>query len=335
MDGKNESHGAGERVGRFRPSYRTATRIETTRVMLQRGAALLREHGVPNARLNAEWILCDALGCTRMDLFLGSADVPADDRARQYWRNIRRRAGREPLQYILGTTEFMSLPFCTPTDVFVPRPDTELLVELTEARLRRVPIVESLEILDLCCGTGAVVISLAARIPNLTAIAVDVSERATAVTKLNAGLNGVSGRVFAVGMEAATFLGAGGSSAAGSLPAVPSLEHSRRNRFAAIVCNPPYIESSQLENLPPEVRDYEPHTALDGGRDGLDFYRTIVPALPRWLRRGGFAAFEIGDSQGLEVGGMMRDAGFADVTVTSDYAGRDRVVVGSTPATSV
>lgn len=332
MDETNETHGAEEQSGRFKPLCRTGGGVATTRLMLQRGAALLREHGVPNARLNAEWILCDALAYTRMNLFLRSAVVPDDDRAREYWRNIRRRARREPLQYILGTTEFMSLPFRTSTDVFIPRPDTEILVEMTDARLRQAPIDESLDILDLCCGSGVIAISLAVRIPNLTAIAVDESEKAAAATTLNAELNGVSGRVYAVGMEASTFLGSGASLTADSRPFVALLEPSRPDRYAAIVCNPPYVESSQLEKLPPEVRDHEPHSALDGGRDGLDFYRAIVPVLPRRLRPGGFVAFEIGESQGVEVSGMMKDAGFADVNVASDYAGRDRVVVGSSPA---
>lgn len=334
MENTNGSHGVNEQRGRLPSFYQAGGGEETVRLMLQRGSALLQEQGVPNARLNAEWILCGALECTRMDLFLGSSGVPDQDRTQEYWRNIRRRAGREPLQYILEATEFMSLPFRTPVGVFVPRPDTEVLVELTETRLRRAPIDESLEILDICCGTGAVAVSLAVGIPNLSAFAVDVSEKAIEVATLNAELNGVSGRVHAVGADASSFLRADGSFTDSGLPAALGVGRSQPIRYNAIVCNPPYIASSQLEYLPPEVRSYEPRAALDGGDDGLDFYRTILPLLPRRLKRGGFAAFEIGDTQGEAVSSAMKDAGFVDITVSPDYAGRDRVVIGNPPATS-
>jgi release factor glutamine methyltransferase len=288
--------------------------VDTLGLLARRGAKYLVDHSVPNASNNAEWILCHAMDFGRLDLFLRSREVPPDDKARKFWDNIQRRARREPLQYILGTTEFMSLSFFTPRGVFVPRPDTEVLVELAEARLRRAPIEESLEILDLCTGSGVVAVSLAARIPNLTALAIDSSGLSIQATSMNAELNGVGGRVEAIESSAAAFLD--------SDPAA----------FAAIVCNPPYIERDGVTALPPEVRDHEPLAALDGGADGLNFYREVMPKAPFWLRPGGFAAFEIGDSQGPTVSGLMSGAGFSDVAVTPDYAGRDRVVSGVKPA---
>jgi len=208
----------------------------------------------------------------------------------------------------------MSLPFVVPTGVFVPRPDTEILVELAEARLRRMPLERSLEVLDLCCGSGVIAVSLTARIPNLNAIAVDACALAVATTQKNARRNGVDGRLNAVEADAIRYL------------------NSDDHEVSAVLCNPPYIVTKELPSLPPEVSDHEPRGALDGGADGLDFYRTATPKLAGRLQPGGFAAFEIGDNQGAAVGGMMTEAGLVDVSVSPDFAGRDRVVVGVKPA---
>jgi release factor glutamine methyltransferase len=326
MNSSNEYGHTGEPG---RPDF-TGITVETIGLLVRRGTAVLREHGVPNARNNAEWILCHSLQCRRIDLYVSSADVPTADQAKDYWMNITRRAGREPLQYILGTTEFMSLPFLTPGGVFVPRPDTEVLIETAEARLRDVPIDRSLHVLDLCCGSGVVAVSLAARIPNLTVTAVDACENAVESTKTNATLNRVADRIVVVGSEACAFFSQP-SEATTASTLRRSYEVGRPMRFSAIVCNPPYIETSQLESLPPEVRDHEPRAALDGGADGLDFYRRVAPMLPRWLEQGGFAAFEIGDTQGAEVSAILLDAGLSGITVTPDFAGRDRVVIGDLP----
>ncbi len=282
----------------------------SVRSMLLRGAALLIENGVPNARRNAEWLLCHSLGCSTLDLYTHSGRWPADDQASVFWQNVHRRANREPLQYILGATEFMSRPFVVPTGVFVPRPDTEILVELAEARLRRMPLERSLEALDLCCGSGVIAVSLTARIPNLNAIAVDACALAVATTQKNARRNGVDDRITAVEADVIRYLS------------------SDDHEVSAVLCNPPYIVTNELSNLPPEVSDHEPRAALDGGPDGLDFYRAVTPKLADRLRPGGFAAFEIGDDQGAAVSGMMTEAGLVDVSVSPDFAGCDRVVVG-------
>lgn len=276
---------------------------------------MLAEYGVPNARRNAEWLLCDSLGYSPLDLYIRSGRRLSDQEAEVYWGGIRRRCGREPLQYIVGTTEFMSLPFVTPTGVFVPRPDTEVLVELAETRLRGLPLDSPLEILDLCCGSGVIAVSLAARIPNLTAVAVDTCARAVTTTRTNAERNGVGERVLAVETDAREYL-----------------ESGLDRTFSAVVCNPPYVRVGELASLPPEVRDHEPRAALDGGQEGLDFYRVVAPGLARRVRPGGFAAFEIGDGLGAAVRNILIEAGFADVAITPDYAGRHRVVHGVQPA---
>jgi release factor glutamine methyltransferase len=295
------------------------------RTLASWGTRYLHEHGVPNAHNNAEWILCDAMKCNRVDIYLDAFRALDPDLCDTYLLNIRRRARREPLQYILGTTEFMSLPFCTPPGVFVPRPDTELLVETAESRLRSMPLAPRQNVLDLCCGSGAIAISLAARIPNLEAWALDISVKAAHVTAMNAEINCVEGRVHAYEGDASGFLDPDVALCAGT-------PDPRPDYFAAILCNPPYIESDDVAELPPEVRDHEPGAALDGGPDGLHFYVEITPKLPPWLEPGGFAAFEIGETQGAAVSAIMENAGFVDVAVTPDHAGRDRVVLGVKPA---
>jgi release factor glutamine methyltransferase len=287
-----------------------SSQLGTIRDWLQRAETHLVTHDVPNARRNAEWMLCHSLGWSMLDVYVQSAIALNDERARRYWEIIERRANREPLQYILESTEFMSLPFDVRRGVFVPRPETELLAEAAEARLRAQPLHRPLVALDLCCGSGIVGVSLANRVPNLDVVAVDVAAAAVALTATNASRNAVADRVRAVEMDAFAFLGEDGE------------------RYTAIVCNPPYISTGELAALPREVREHEPMLALDGGEDGLDFYRKVVPLLARRLHADGFVAFEIGDRQGASVAALLRDAGFGSVEVAKDYAGCDRVVVG-------
>lgn len=285
-----------------------SNQLGTIRGWLKRAETHLVGHDVPNARRNAEWMLCHSLGWSMLDVYVQSAVALDDAQASRYWEIVERRANREPLQYILESTEFMSLPFDVRRGVFVPRPETELLVESVEASLRARPLYQPLGALDLCCGSGIVGVSLAYRVPNLDVVAVDVAPAAVALTATNAERNGVADRVRAVEMDAFAFLEGSGE------------------RFSAIVCNPPYISTGELAALPREVREHEPMLALDGGEDGLDFYRKVVPLLARCLHADGFVAVEIGDTQGASVSALLRDAGFGVVEVAKDYAGCDRVV---------
>ncbi len=277
---------------------------------IQRAEAHLVSHGVPNARRNAEWMLCYSLGWNMLDVYVKSTAPMHDDCAHRYWEIVERRAGREPLQYILEGTEFMSLPFVVKRGVFVPRPETEVLVQNAEALLRDRPLHESLVVLDLCSGSGIVGVSLAHRVPNVTVVAVDACEAAVALTATNARRNGVADRLRTSHADAFAFL------------------ETTSARFSAVVCNPPYIASRDLAVLPREVREHEPVLALDGGSDGLDFYRRAVPLLARRLHANGFVMFEIGDTQASAVSGLLHDAGFLGVEVVKDYAGHDRVVMG-------
>lgn len=281
------------------------------REWLQRAETHLVSHGVPNARRNAEWMMCYSLGWNMLDVYVRST-VPLEGAcAHRYWSFVERRASREPLQYILQGTEFMSLPFEVRRGVFVPRPETELLVEAAEALVRARPLHQPLRALDLCSGSGIVGVSLAYRVPNLDVVAVDASRDAVELTAANAARNGVVDRVLVVEADAFDYL------------------ERTDDRFAAVVCNPPYIATGELAALPREVREHEPVRALDGGPDGLDFYRKVAPLLARRLHADGVVAFEIGESQARAVSSLLRDAGFGGIEVTRDYAGCDRVVTAT------
>jgi release factor glutamine methyltransferase len=282
------------------------------RDLVRSGEARLLSHGVPNARRNAEWIMCHVLQCTPLYLYVNSAKELPGARREDFWQRIERRAQREPLQHILETTEFMSLTFEVRPGVFVPRPETETLVESALRYLRERPLFEPLRILDLCCGSGVVGLSIARALPNAEVFAVDTNPLAVRLTRRNARHLGVEDRVRVARAEAVSFLEA---------------EHAEwPSRYTAVVCNPPYISRDEIALLPPEVRDWDPEDALDGGPDGLHLYYMIAPHLPRRLVPGGAAFFEIGATQGEEVSDALRRAGLHNVGVLPDFAGRDRVV---------
>lgn len=282
--------------------------IGDVREVLRRAEQELDAHEVPNAHNNAHWMLCALLGWNSVDVFVHQCTRLPDDVLDRYWNMIERRASREPLQYILGSTEFMSLPFEVRPGVFIPRPETEILVERGDQMLRAWPLHQPLSVLDLCCGSGIIGVSLAHRIGNLAVTSVDASADAVALTAQNARNHGVADRVRAVQSDAFRYL------------------EERAERVTAILCNPPYIETGHLVRLPREVREHEPVLALDGGVDGLDFYRRVVPLLLPRLAPGGFVMFEIGDTQAAAVMELVRDAGFAKVFIIQDLSGRDRVV---------
>lgn len=282
----------------------------TVRELLDLTGAYLGEKGVTSARLNAERLLADVLGMTRLELFCQHDRPVLGPELARYREFVRRRAGGEPLQQILGETEFYSRPFKMEAGVFIPRPETERLVDaclrLLEPLRRgdRTPVA-----IEIGCGSGAIGVSLALELPRLQVHASDVNPRAVELTLRNARALGAGARMHAE-------LG----SRFDPLPA------SLRGQVDLLVSNPPYIRSDDLPGLPVEVRDHDPATALDGGVDGLKFYRAIASAMAEWLRPGGFVALEIGSDQGEAVSGILAASGGRDVTVSQDYAGLDRVV---------
>ncbi|GFO68541.1 release factor glutamine methyltransferase [Geomonas limicola] len=262
----------------------------------------LAEKGVENPRLEAEWLLCEALSLDRVGLYLNFDKPLSDAELAAYKAMVVRRAKREPLQYILGTQEFMGLEFQVTPAVLIPRHDTEVLV--SEA-IRHAAGIKTL--LDIGTGSGCVAIVLARELPETEVATVDISPEAIEVARGNAERSGSPVHFFQ-----------------GSL-----FEPFAGRRFDMVVSNPPYIRKDELDTLQPEVRGFEPMSALDGGNDGLDFYRAIVADAPRHLNPGGWLLFEVGAGQAPDVLALLQQGGFAAETFTApDPAGIDRVVGG-------
>ncbi len=220
-----------------------------------------------------------------------------------------RRSRREPLQYILGRIDFAGLEISVGPGVLIPRPETELMAEhAARALLRRRASGnrQRTMILDLCTGSGCLALALARAFPDARVLGVDISETALGYARENARLNGTGNVEFLRGHL---------------------FEPLRGGRlFDLVVSNPPYIKTGDINGLQPEVRDWEPLVALDGGEDGLDFYREIIPAARRFLRHRGVLMLELGAEAAEAVAGMFRRSGYTRIEIFKDYAGIKRVI---------
>ena len=267
------------------------------------GADILNREGIADAALDALLLLEHVTGLERNGMLLhGREDVPADKKD-VYLELVRKRACHVPLQHITGHQEFMGLDFAVNEHVLVPRQDTECLVE--EAMLY---IEDGMKVLDLCTGSGCIIISLAKYKNGLDAVGCDISVEALKLAADNAAKNGVDVKFLSGDLYEAV-----------------------DGRFDVIVSNPPYIRTGVIEGLMEEVRDHEPRIALDGGEDGLDFYRRLIDGADDHLISGGMLLFEIGFDQGACVSCLMEEHGYRDITVIKDLAGNDRVVRGRRP----
>jgi len=273
---------------------------------LRSAAQRLVSEGIESAALDAEVLLGHVLGFSREQILV-AANTPVDDvQRRTYEHLLSRRLRREPMAYITCKREFWSLDFQVSPDVLIPRPETELLVEIALTLAKgsgRAP-----RIVDLGTGSGAIAVALASELTGAEVIATDVSAEALAVAQRNAVRNGVAGRIRFV---------------QGDLFA--ALEPNQR--FDLIVSNPPYIRRSDIDTLMPEVSRWEPRGALDGGWDGLDYYRRIAAQGVRYLAPDGALAVEIGAGMGQAVASLFHDAApCAAVNTYNDHAGIERVV---------
>mgnify|MGYP005821621371 CR=1 FL=1 len=276
--------------------------IWTTIKILSWTREYLAGKGVENARLDAEWMLCAATGLDRVGLYLNFERPLNETELATFRAMVARRARREPLQHILGTQEFFGLEFEVTPDVLIPRHDTETLV--TEALLRK-PGAAS--VLDIGTGSGCIAVALAKQLPDAKVAAIDISAAALTVARRNADRNGVM----------VEFL-------AGSL-----LEPVAGRSFDLIVSNPPYIPAADIEALEPEVRDHEPKGALDGGTDGLDVYRALIPAALACLNPGGWRLVEVGIGQAPAVADLFTQNGFDELCTARDPGAIERVVGGT------
>ena len=275
------------------------------RSLLQWARDWLAKKGMENPRLDAELLLAHALGCDRVRLYIDTDKPLAAEELARFKSLIKRRGEREPVAYILGTKEFYGRPFAVSEGVFIPRPETELLVRMVTEHLAR---DAEARVLDLCAGSGAVGISVAAERPRARVDLVELSADATAVARANAEKH-APGRVRVV---------------TGDLyAALPE-----RVRYDAIAANPPYVPATDVARLAPDVVQHEPHLALFAGEDGLAVIRRIVAGVVGWLASGGLFVTEIDPSQGEMVAHLMRDAGLMQVRIERDLAGLNRHVAG-------
>ncbi len=263
---------------------------------------------LPNGKNEARTIMSYATGLGTAQLITKAKELMRDDDFAEFEKRIYARIAGKPLQYIVGMQEFMGLPFRVNPSVLIPRLDTEVLAEQVLGIIEGMGL-ERPEVLDLCTGSGALGVTIAAKVPGALVTMTDVSEGALKTAMGNAGLNGVNRRCsFLLG---------------DMFEALPD-----DKLFDIIVCNPPYIESDVIETLDVEVKDHEPRLALDGGPDGLDFYRIIADKASLHLKSGGVLALEIGCDQGVAVKRLLNKAKtYGNVRVVRDLAHLDRVVI--------
>ncbi len=260
---------------------------------------------VASPRLDSEILMAQSLNISRTELMMYPDRVLNRVEVGIFCSSIERRVLREPISHITGVREFWSLEFCVNEKVLTPRPETEILVEQCLKALEKEP--PPVKILDLGTGSGVLAITLAKEIHQSRVTAIEKS--ALEVARKNALLHAVADRVCFI---------------SGDLMKVDW-----QGPYHLIVSNPPYIESENLSKCMPEVRQYEPVEALDGGRDGLDYYRFIVPMAWEKLEENGLLALEIGHTQASAVVALM-ETGYQDIQVVKDYSGYDRVVLART-----
>jgi release factor glutamine methyltransferase len=271
----------------------------------------LERRGVTSARLEADLLVGHALGQKRIALYM-DLDRPLIERELAHIRAlVERRRQHEPMAYILGEREFYSRTFEVTRDVLIPRPDTETLVDAALTTLRAANAPDGV-ICELCVGSGAVAVTLAAELPGRTVVATDVSTPALAVAMRNAERNGVSERI---------------EFRAGDLFGALRAEE----RYAAIFANPPYVRTAVMATLDHDVQSHEPHLALDGGEDGLVFYRRIASQGLAHLVPNGVLGVEVGFDQAASVRALFDAAGFQQIATVRDLSGIERVVIARAP----
>lgn len=268
----------------------------------------LKAAGVEAHSLEARLLICHAAGKTQAELLRDMPLYSSNEVEKAVAGFMARRLAGEPVAYITGKWEFYGLPLEITPDVLIPRDDTAVLVDKALELLA--PRSPAARVLDLCCGSGCIGLAMAQELPEARVVMLDLSRKALDITRRNIRLNGLSAR--AVCMEADALI-----------PPADNL-----GSFDAILSNPPYIATAEIAGLDNSVRDYEPHSALDGGEDGLVFYRFITSEWKRALRTGGWLLFEVGETQAADVMKLMRLAGFRNVDSVKDSAGHERVVFG-------
>jgi protein-(glutamine-N5) methyltransferase, release factor-specific len=267
--------------------------------LLADGAKMLTQAGIDEAELDARYILEYITGLNSAQYFIHSEDIIEKNKAEEFFRLIERRSKRIPLSYVIGTRDFFGLTFKVDENVLIPEQETELLVEEV------IKHSEGKSVLDMCTGSGCIAISIALFGKPSKVAASDISEKALEVARENAK-----------------------SLKAGEISFIQGdMFENVTDKFDIIVSNPPYIETGEIDELMPEVRDYIPRLALDGDIDGLKFYRIISKEAVKKLNKNGRIFYEIGYNQSRAVASILLENGFTDVKIMKDYSGLDRIVM--------
>jgi release factor glutamine methyltransferase len=274
------------------------------------GERILQAGGVEEYKLDAESLLCFEIGFDKKKIFMNWTYEVDDAHVDGYLDKISRRAAGEPLQYITGEQYFMGRRFAVGPTVLIPRPETE---SLTEKAIQYLAGRRSANMaLDLCTGSGAIAVSLALKFHSLKVTASDISKEALVTASRNARAHGVAPRIEFVRSNLFSSIKKGGLSG---------------KKFDLIISNPPYIRSGDIGELQREIREHEPMAALDGGEDGLDFYRKIAAGAKAYMKKDGCLMLEIGADQGVDVRTILENAEFREAAIFPDLSGRDRIAM--------
>lgn len=275
--------------------------------LLNLGTAILKESDIDTSRLDAQLLLGKVLNKDKMYLITHREELVCETDEKKYVELINSRKERMPVKYILNECEFMNMNFYVESGVLIPRADTEILVEEV---LNNIKENENKNVCDLCCGSGAIGLALAYYRKNIKVDLIDYYEIPEKVTLININKFNLLNRVNFIKSDLLK----------------ESID--KRKKYDIIVSNPPYIEDTEINELMEDVKNYEPHTALSGGKDGLDFYKIIIKQSTEVLNKSGILAFEIGYNQGIDVKSLMEKENFMNVKIMKDLSGLDRVVLG-------
>jgi release factor glutamine methyltransferase len=290
--------------------------------LLRKATAYLEQNGIDDALQEAEMLVFHAANRNRLDAYIENPEIKSADSVKVRTQ-LQRRIKGEPIQYIIGHIEFLGLTIRVGKGVLIPRPETELLVQEVIETVKSEKLNEKgsgkktsrltphslLTILDICTGTGCIALSLAREFPKAEVFGTDLSKEALAYAKKNAEANTIENIKF---LQGALF------------------EPMKGKKFDIITANPPYIKRDEIETLQREVRDWEPVAALDGGMDGMDFYRAILASAIDYLNPHGSIFLELGYDQAVGVQKIAQSEGFREITVINDYAGIGRILKAKT-----
>ena len=286
--------------------------------LIKIGQTQLKEAGVGDADRDARDLYCFLDKIDAVGLMMHWQDTLQDNACEAYFDLVQRRAAGEPMQYITGVQEFMGIPFKVTPQVLIPRQDTETMVEdaieaIEKGTLRGRSFIKAAaikEVLDLCTGSGAVGVSIAKMCPKIKVVCSDISSEALKIAEENAQTSGCKSVKFQEGDLFSPFCG-----------------KLRKKKFDLIITNPPYIQTDVIPTLQREVKDHEPMSALDGGKDGLDFYRRIAVEAPSHLNKNGVLMMEIGYDQRISVTELLQETvKFSDIICLQDLTGKDRII---------